>query len=45
MGGYDVFHMGIPLSWNSVAGICHSRGENADLPPVWLIYIAVENVE
>ena len=45
MGGYDDFHMVIPLSGNSVAGICHARGENADLPPVWLIYIAVENVE
>ncbi len=45
MGGYDDFHMVIPPSGNSVAGICHARGENADLPPVWLIYIAVENVE
>lgn len=23
------------------AGICHSRGVNADLPPVWLIYLPV----
>jgi len=42
MGGYDDFHMVIPPSGNSVAGICHARGENADPPPVWLIYIAVE---
>jgi len=45
MGGYDDFHMVIPLSGNSVAGICHARGENSDLLPVRLIYIAVENVE
>lgn len=45
MGGYDDFHMIIPSSGNSVAGICHARGENADIPPVWLVYIAVENVE
>lgn len=24
-----------------IAGICHSRGSNADLPPVWLIYLPV----
>lgn len=45
MGGYDDFHMIIPSSGNSVAGICHARGENADIPQVWLVYIAVENVE
>ena len=45
MGDYDDFHVGIPPSMNSEAGICHARGENADLPPVWLIIIAVEIVE
>jgi predicted enzyme related to lactoylglutathione lyase len=24
-----------------VAGICHARGANADLPPVWMIYLPV----
>jgi uncharacterized protein len=28
-----------------VAGICHARGANADLPPVWLIYITVEDLD
>lgn len=29
-----------------VAGICHSRGPNVDIPPnVWLIYITVENLD
>lgn len=23
------------------AGVCHARGANADLPPVWMIYLAV----
>lgn len=45
MGGYEDYHMIAPPKRNSVAGICHARGENADLPPVWLIYIVVENVE
>lgn len=26
---------------DSLAGICHARGSNADLPPVWMIYLAV----
>src|SRR5207237_1350454 len=28
----------------SGAGICHARGENARVPPQWLIYIAVADV-
>ncbi|MFD9950216.1 hypothetical protein ACFWYW_56385 [Nonomuraea sp. NPDC059023] len=28
-----------------VAGVCHRRGENADLPPPRLAYIAVDNLE
>lgn len=26
------------------AGVCHARGENADLPPQWLAYIAVADL-
>ena len=28
-----------------VSGICHARGNNADLPPVWLIYITVADLD
>jgi predicted enzyme related to lactoylglutathione lyase len=28
-----------------VTGICHARGENADLPPQWLAYIAVDDLD
>ena len=28
-----------------VAGICHARGPNANLPAQWLIYIVVADVE
>jgi predicted enzyme related to lactoylglutathione lyase len=28
-----------------VAGICHARGHNAGLPPVWLIYITVDDLD
>lgn len=27
-----------------VGGICHQRGVNADLPPVWLVYIQVADI-
>jgi predicted enzyme related to lactoylglutathione lyase len=45
MGDYEDFHIVKLPTGNSVAGICHAQGENADLPPVWLIYIAVDDVE
>ena len=43
MGGYSDFVMsadGVP-----VAGICHARGGNTGLPPVWLVYITVEDLD
>lgn len=45
MGGYADYVMKMPSSGDHVAGICHARGSNADLPPGWLIYIIVEDVE
>ncbi len=45
MGGYEDYHMVVPPTGDSVAGVCHARSENADLPAVWLIYIVVEDVE
>lgn len=43
MGGYQDFSMQAGDD-QVVAGICHARGENADLPPQWLIYITVEDL-
>jgi predicted enzyme related to lactoylglutathione lyase len=45
MGGYNDFNMNLPASGETVAGICHTRGPNADLPPQWLVYIVVEDVD
>lgn len=45
MGDYDDFCMNEPAGGETVAGICHTRGENAKLPPQWLVYITVENVK
>jgi predicted enzyme related to lactoylglutathione lyase len=30
---------------NPVAGVCHQRGTNQDLPPVWLNYVTVTDAE
>lgn len=45
MGDYDDFAMKAPGSGDSIAGICHARGENASLPAQWLIYIDVEDLD
>ena len=45
MGGYSDFKMNAPGSGRCAAGICHARGMNADLPPQWMIYIHVENLD
>ena len=45
MGGYNDFNMNLPGSGETVAGICHARGPNAKLPPQWLIYITVADVD
>ena len=44
VGGYDDFVLGVPSDDSAIAGICHSRGENAKLPPQWLVYVNVESV-
>jgi uncharacterized protein len=45
MGGYEDFNMTPPGSDNPVAGVCHARGSNSDMPPVWMIYIMVADIE
>jgi hypothetical protein len=45
MGGYTDFNMLSPATGVPKGGICHARGVNANLPPQWLIYIIVENLE
>ena len=44
MGGYSDFVMS-DASGKPVGGVCHARGTNAGLPPVWLLYIVVESLE
>lgn len=45
MGEYDDYCMTQPGSGETVAGVCHARGPNSKLPPQWIIYITVENVD
>ena len=45
MNGYDDFSFAPPDSGEPVAGICHARGSNADLPATWIIYITVADVD
>src|SRR5438046_1035518 len=45
MGDYSDYVIKTPQNKQTVAGICHARGENAALPPHWIIYIKVHNLE
>ncbi len=44
MGDYADYSMTMPGSGEAVAGICHARGSNAELPGGWLMYIVVGDV-
>jgi predicted enzyme related to lactoylglutathione lyase len=45
MGGYQDFCMHPADEPSPVAGICHARGANTGIPPQWLIYITVEDLD
>ena len=45
MGGYNDFNMNLPGTDLPAAGVCHTRGPNANLPPQWMIYIAVTDLD
>ena len=44
MGDYSDYVMK-DANGKAVGGVCHARGTNADLPPQWLVYVVVENLE
>jgi uncharacterized protein len=43
MGDYSDFNMLAP-NGEPAAGICHARGSNMGIPPMWMIYVTVENI-
>jgi predicted enzyme related to lactoylglutathione lyase len=45
MGGYEDFLLFRPGLAEPMAGICHARGSNIDIPPQWLMYIVVADLE
>lgn len=45
MGDYNDFSMIAPESNRIAAGICNAKGINSKLPPQWLIYITVADVD
>ena len=44
MGNYADFNLSLPESGDTIAGICHARGQNAKLPSQWLVYVRVASV-
>ena len=44
MGSYSDFNMNLPETGDTVAGVCHARGSNANLPSQWLVYVRVADV-
>ncbi|WP_448564199.1 VOC family protein [Thalassotalea ganghwensis] len=45
MGDYHDYTMTLPDNDQVVAGICHAKGSNKDLPATWMPYFIVENLE
>ena len=44
MGDYEDYVMNSPIDGEAKAGVCHSTGVNADLPPVWMPYFIVADI-
>ena len=45
MDGYNDFVMLAPGSGEGIGGVCHARGGNKDIPPQWILYFIVEDVD
>jgi uncharacterized protein len=44
MGDYNDYVMKTK-DGEGVSGVCHAKGANASIPPQWLIYVRVENLD
>jgi len=44
MGDYADYTMS-PDGGTPVAGVCHARGPNADLPAQWIVYVGVADLD
>ncbi len=45
MNGYEDFVMSTPGGQAPVGGVCHARGPNSDIPPFWIVYFMVEDLD
>ena len=45
MDGYEDYSMIPPGGDQAVAGVCHARGVNSEIPPQWMVYITVEDLD
>lgn len=45
MGDYNDYSMNSPINKEAVTGICHAKGENADIPASWMPYFIVEDLD
>lgn len=45
MGDYSDYLMQAPRAEAPQVGICHARGANAGIPPAWLIYLIVADLD
>lgn len=45
MGDYNDYTMMSSESNDAVGGICHATGVNSELPPAWLPYFLVQDIE
>ncbi len=45
MGDYIDFNVSPPGSENPIAGICHAKGSNSNIPAAWIMYIVVEDID
>lgn len=45
MDGYEDFAMIPPGQDSPAAGVCHARGPNLDVPPYWIVYLMVDDLE
>ena len=44
MGSYSDYNINLPGTTSSIAGVCHARGPNVNLPAHWLLYVRVNSV-
>lgn len=45
MGGYSDFSMNTPESGTTITGVCHARGVNQAIPPAWMPYFTVADLD